>query len=180
MNPLQVGPQAGSPPAPRPDAGPLQSGAMPTGPAPAAGTAPLQGAPPPMPAPSHGQTVAALRHLTAVQGVLEELARNPELGKSDVKSAIIDGATRLVADRVFTPGQAVVQLGTVPERPFDQREWVEEHLAQTIVAQTTILEHHRGAHAGIPEEMMDRRYDRDKHTDAMSGLMSHYGGLKNG
>ena len=178
-NPLQLG--AGSPEAPLDD-GAAQSQPQPMAPG---GTNPLgggQGASPQAaqsPAPSHEQTVAALRHFHAVEAELHGLMRNPELGKSDIKSAIIDGTTKLVASRILTPAQAVMQLGEVPERPFDQKNWVQQHLMRAMQAQNMVLDHHRGANV----RMGDWRADTppavpgtDGHADAMKGVMEHYQG----
>ena len=62
-------------------------------------------------------------------GELSTLLKNPDLGKADLKSSIIDGTTKLVAERIIPPNDAVTQLATVPDRPFQQREWIQNHYA---------------------------------------------------
>src|SRR5215831_3502267 len=88
-----------TPPAPRPDAiqpgpanGVLSAPAM-SSPStvPGPGMPGQGGGNAPVPTPTHGQTVAALRHFHAIQAELEALLKNPALGKSSLKSQIIDG-----------------------------------------------------------------------------------------
>src|SRR5262249_52168799 len=88
----------------------------------------------PAPAPTHKQTVAALRHLDAITRKLEEAARDPDLGRANLKSKIIDGMTSLVSTRLMEPGEAVQTLTTFPERPFDQKTWVMNHLVGALKA----------------------------------------------
>lgn len=128
---------------------------------------------PQAPAPTHAQTVAALRHFHALNAELEALAADPDLGKADIKSKVIDGATKLVGMRIMTPSQAVMQLGEFPVQPFQQRAWVLQHLQQNKTAQDAVLDHHRTAHAGI--ENMPQG-SPDDHLNDMAGMMqSHYG-----
>jgi hypothetical protein len=124
------------------------------------------------PAPTHQQTVAALRHFQAVLGELSTLLKNPDLGKADLKSAIIDGTTKLVAERVIPPNDAVTQLATVPDRPFDQKQWVMNHLQQTMLARNAVLSHHAAAFAGQGPEPTP---SADNHMADINGMMqSHY------
>jgi hypothetical protein len=128
------------------------------------------------PAPSHQQTVAALRHFAALERELTTLLKDPDLGKSDLKSKIIDGTTGLVAQGYLTPAAAVTELGTVPERPFDQKKWLEQHFVQTIAAANQVLGHHQAAFpGGAPNEEAP---SMDGHHDLMQGLASHYQGGK--
>lgn len=136
--------------------------------------------PAPRPAPTHKQTVAALRHLHAVSRELQTLLRNPDLGKASIKSSIIDGATKLVADGILSPAQAVMQLGSVPEKPFEQKQWLENLFRQNMGAEVAILDHHREAHQGsgdwaVESGLHDDRFD--DHAATIDGMMSaHYGG----
>jgi hypothetical protein len=131
------------------------------------------------PAPDDGQTVAALRHFHALEKEFTGLLADPKIGKSDMKSAIIEGATRLVANRIISPAQAVTQLSQVPERPFEQRQWAQKNLAQIVQAQHAVLAHHAAAYRGMPEsqvQAMSSKADPDDHMATISGLMnSHYG-----
>lgn len=137
----------------------------------------------PPPPPSHDQTVAALRHFHAIREELEVLRKNPNLGRADIKSAIIDGATKLVATRIITPGQAVMQLGQVPENPLDQRKWIEQQLASAIQAADMIVDHHRTVGPGSQDfatEFAASQSSPDKHLETMSGVMGHYSGRRHG
>lgn len=129
------------------------------------------------PAPTHGQTMAALRHFDALIAEGKMLLKNPDLGKADCRSAIIDGATKLVADRIVPPGQAVAQLATVPDRPFDQKKWVEQQMQSAMAARNAVIDHHVAAFSGAPDAMAGAPSSPDSHMDTMSGMMSaHYAG----
>lgn len=158
-NPLETG--SVSPPAPNPDAGNAMQGAP---------QQPQQQAPAP---PTHDQTVAALRHFDAIKDELSVILNNPSLGKSDVKSQVIDGVMKLVSERFMTPAQAVIQLSQVPTDPIQQRKWAQTQMAQTVQAERSILAHHAQGFAGhgpMPTP------SADGHMDAMSALHSNYGG----
>ena len=133
-----------------------------------------QQAPQAPPAPSHAQTVAALRHFSAIMGELNTLIKDPDLGKADMKSAIIDGTTKLVSERMISPAQAVQMLATVPERPFDQKTWIMGHMQQAMQGENAVLVHHAAAFAGAPAQPTP---DADDHMDDLSSMMqTHYAG----
>jgi hypothetical protein len=143
-NPLQTG---APPPPPEQTSGPangLQVNA------PAANGAPqaAQQLPPP---PSHEQTVAALRHFDAIKGGLQEMLKDPAVGRSDVKDKIIDGMTKLVAERMVSAPQAVQQLSQVPSDPIAQRKWLTTMLQQTVQAENGILDHYGHDGALMPD-----------------------------
>lgn len=126
------------------------------------------------PAPTHAQTVATLRHFRAVATELEGLLSDPDLGKADLRSKIIDGASKLVADRIIPPAEAVSTLATVPDRPYDQRVWLQKQMAQAMQARDAVLMHHGMAFAGQPQDQ-DAGNPED-HMATMQGMMSaHYG-----
>jgi hypothetical protein len=138
------------------------------------------GAPPatpatPPPTPTHGQTVAALRHFDAIQAELVALLKDPAVGKSNMKSKIIDGVTKLVANRIILPGAAVGQLASVPAEPFQQRKWLQTHLLQTMVGKIKVLDDHGKAFGGMPEDRIDKTASSDNHIADMQGVMGHYG-----
>jgi hypothetical protein len=128
------------------------------------------------PAPTHLQTVAALRHFDLIERELTGLLADPDLGKADMKSKIIDGATKLVASGVMTPATAVIQLGQVPDRPFDQKVFLEKQLAETVQHANDVLDHHGAAFAG--QDWNGPDYSTDDHQSIISGLAGHYNGLK--
>ena len=166
----------GPPPAPNPGQTPGQaSGGVLSG-APMQAPAAAPGAPQPqVPTPTHGQTVAILRHMDAIQSELAALLKDPAIGKSNLKSKIVDGMANLVAKRIVTPGDAVSQLATVPERPFDQKQWLQKHLMQAVVAKIAALTHHGQAFGGMPEQMVDKTSNPDDHIADMKSAMGHYG-----
>ena len=172
-----------TPPAPNPDAG-QQSGALSSFGGQSPGMAPpgaMQGpqagppqAPSQIPAPNHAQTVAALRHFHAIGKQLEMALKDPDLGKASVKSKVIDGMTNLVAQRILSPGEAVKQLSTFPERPFEQKAWLANHMMQAQQAEMAVLTHHAMAFGGQGEA--DSASNPDSHMDDINGMMqSHYG-----
>lgn len=169
-NPLEMG---GPPEAPdiQPQGNALQG--SPQGP-PGPQGAPQQ-APP---APTKVQTEAALHHFHAIQTELEGLLKNPALGKSSIKSDIIDGTTKLVSERIISPAAAVMQLGKVPDAPLEQRKWVQMMMSQTMQAVTAVISHRQNAVAtGIATaEDPNASYSPDDHMKTMSGLAAHYPG----
>lgn len=171
-NPLQSSEPPVNEPGQQPQGNPLQSSAPPGGPMPT-----QQQAPPVL---SHQEAVAALRHFHAVQDELETLMKNAAFGKSDIKSSIIDGTTKLVANRMITPAAAVVQLSSVPEKPMDQAKWVQDHYQQTMAAQGAIIEHHRAAGPGTGDWAVEGQQTSDpsNHIELMSGVMGRYKGPK--
>lgn len=173
MNSLDMG---GPPPAPDIAAAPAQPGnalAMSGNPGGPPGQGAAAAGPVPTPTPTHEQTVAALRHFQAIQDELEPLLKDPDLGKSDLKSKVIDGATRLVATRIFSPAEAVGQLAEFPEKPFDQRNWIIRNYFMAHVAMMQVLDHHGAAAAAkmVPE---GGKPDQGRHMEDMKGLVEHY------
>ena len=155
-NPLE------NPPPPHPDGNALQvSGG--------GGGMPQQQAP----APTHAQTVAALRHFDAIKNELTTLMKIPNIGKTDIKSQVIDGMSKLVSERMIPATQAVIQLSQLPTDPAMQRKWVQTLLAQAAQAEQNILAHHAQGFAGQGPEPTP---SRDDHMDHMAALQSQYGG----
>jgi hypothetical protein len=130
----------------------------------------------PPPAPSHQQTVAALRHFGAIQNEVGNLLRNPNLGKTDIKSQIIDGVTKLVSEQIISPAQAVIQLAGVPTDPIEQRKWLQQQMNIAMHASQTVLDDHRAGVPGTHDMVAEaaHTYDPDQHMTTMAGLMGHY------
>jgi hypothetical protein len=126
------------------------------------------------PAPTHGLTVAALRHFDSTIGILKSVLADLAVGKSSVKSKIIDGVTKLVSERMLSASEAVNQLATVPPEPFQQRKWLENHLQSAMTARSTVLDHHGQSHGGVPEGQIDAKSNPDDHMNDMMGLRGHY------
>jgi hypothetical protein len=163
---LQDMPDNGMPPAPQ--GGPSALGAP--GGAPAA----APGQPSQMPAPTHNQTVAALRHFAALAKQLEAALKDPDIGKADIKSKVIDGMTELVSERMISPGEAVSTLSTFPERPFDQKQWVMQHYQQVQQARNFVLAHHAMAFAGQGPQPAPKPETHMADVGAM--MQAHYSG----
>lgn len=180
-----------TPPVPNPDAGQT----TPTGNAMASPGAPMtpQGAGMPMgqgpmaaspmmppqaqtPAPTHQQTVVALRHFSAIERELNTLLADPDLGKADMKSKIIDGTTTLVGNGILSPSMAVTMLATVPDKPYDQKVWMQQHLMTTQQAETAVLSHHQAGYLG--QTVDNTPPDPDNHQQDVAGLTAMYGKAK--
>ncbi len=158
------------PPMPNPQSGgALQApGGPPLGQMPAGAAAPHEAPPAPTPA----QATATLRHFDMIGGQLEKALSDPDLGKADMKSKVIDGMTSLVASRIISAGQAIAQLSSFPEKPFEQKTWLMNNLRQIQQAREIMLTHHAVAHAGTPYEPPPHP---DGHMDHVGGMMeAHY------
>jgi len=167
----------GLPPAPAQDGSGGSNGLQVNAPA---NGAPAAAAAPPPP-PTHAQTVAALRHFDAIKGELTEVLKDPACGRSDLKSKIIDGVTKLVADRIISAPQAVSQLANVPSDPLSQRKWLQTQLQQAMQAEQGIVEHHRNTNLGSGDwatEAQKHNTNPDTHMQDMAGLAANYGGSK--
>ena len=92
--------------------------------------------------------------------------------RAEGKAKIIDGAAGLVAQRIMAPADAVIQLGSVPDRPFDQKQWVMAHLAQIKQAEINVLDHHAAAFAG--QNVDTTPPSQEDHMSTISGLLAHY------
>jgi hypothetical protein len=169
---------AGPPPAPNPDpVSSIGSGQVPN--ALASGAPQGQGASPQQmpPPPSHQQTVAALRHFGSIEKELTALLSDPDLGKSDLQSKIIDGATKLVAQGILTPTQAVTQLKDVPERPYDQKVFIQKAFVQNTQAQTSVLAHRQmGVASGMVQDTDTDDGSSNDHQGHIASLMANYKG----
>jgi len=125
-----------------------------------------------MPAPDHKQTVAALRHFEAIGKQLKMALKDPDLGRADLRSKVIDGMTSLVASRILSPGEAVQTLATFPERPYEQKIWMVDHYKQTLKARDDVLDHHKMAYAGAGPEPTP---SGDNHMQDIAAMMNaHY------
>lgn len=140
----------------------------------------LQGAPQMpqgQPSPSHEQTSAALWHLHEVQRYLEPLLHRPGTGKENMRPAIWDAVSKMLADGLFTLPQLMEQLKTLPPDPRGQKQWIVQHVMHARQAQMQILNDHRQTNPGTgdwaTEQAAHPPSGRD-HTDIMGDLRSHY------
>jgi hypothetical protein len=145
--------------------------------APQTGAGGAPGGPQQAPAPDHAQTVAALRHFGAITRSIVGLLKNPALGKTDMRSEVIDAMTKLVASDMMRSDNAVSEMSTFPEKPFDQRKWLEDHLMNARQGQVAVLSHHQAAFGGTtPDQDAVASSMEDNHHSSMKGLMGHYKG----
>lgn len=167
---------SGMPPPAQAQTGPQGNGLQQGGP-PANGAAPQAA---PLPPPTHEQTVAALRHFDAIKGELTTLLKDPAAGRSDLKSKIIDGVTKLVSERILSAPQAVQQLAQVPSDPLQQRKWMQTMLTQAVQAEQGIVEHHRNTNLGSGDwatEAQKHNTNPDDHMEHMKALNANYSGM---
>jgi hypothetical protein len=130
------------------------------------------GAPAAQPSPpTHEQTVAALRHFDAIKSILAPLLQDPALGKSNMKMPIIDAVTKLVSERIISPGTAVDQLSKVPSDPLLQRKVLQTMMQHAIQAERVILAHHAIGFAGQGPQPNP---SADSHMDHMAALHANY------
>lgn len=129
-------------------------------------------------APTHEQTVAALRHFDAIKGGLQELLKDPAVGRSDVKDKIIDGMAKLVSERMVSAPQAVMQLSQVPSDPLAQRKWLQTMLQQTLQAENGVLDHYGAGNpylGSVAEHMAAHKGGaRDDHMGHLKALHANY------
>ncbi|MCW2317623.1 hypothetical protein M2322_003187 [Rhodoblastus acidophilus] len=127
--------------------------------------------------PNHQQTVAALRHFSAIQDALMSLLDDPSVGKSDLKSKAIDAASKLVATSNLTPVQAVSLLSDFPDRAFDQKKWLEQHLIMIVTGSEAVLSHHQSGFLG--QDVDSTPPDESDHMNAITQLANQYRGARN-
>lgn len=140
----------------------------------------------PPPAPSHQETVAALRHFHEIQRQLGPLLKNPKIGKSDMKGEVYTVGALLLGDGFMSLPEVMTALKSFPKEPIDQRKWIEQHYNNAVAAQQKVLDDH-AAHVGpgsgdfATEWGAKTALDPDMaHGDLMSSIMGHYKGRKNG
>lgn len=131
--------------------------------------------------PTHAQTIAALRHFDAIRKEIELIAKDPSLGKSNLKSKIIDGVLRLVASSMMPTTQAVDELSKVPTEPLLQMKWVKTMYAQAKQAENGILDQygatqpHFGTVAGHFQATENAANPND-HQDHLKALAANFRG----
>lgn len=122
---------------------PNVQGASGTGEAmPAQGGIPMAGGGQQMQPPSHHETVAILEHISAFDRKWREILANPEIGEESVKKHIYDAMADLMAEEYATLPQTMQLLKSVPDTPLEQKQWLEEHVANDQQAMGMILQHH--------------------------------------
>lgn len=124
----------------------------------------------PSPQPTHAQTVAAMHRFSSVQRAMQEVVKDPQFGKGNIRPKLLDVASKLLGAKVLSLPDIMNTIKDLPEDPIKQKAFVEGILTNAAKAQMTILQHHRTARIdGEPDE-----YDMSKQSDHIGGLMGHY------
>jgi hypothetical protein len=157
-----------SPPQPQ---GPAQQGGNPL-----ARIAPqMGGAQQPLPAPTRAQTTAAVRRLSAVQESMRVILQNPDLGRTNVRPAIMDQASKLLASRVLSLPEVMSAVGKVGDDPLAQKSMIAGIFNQAKQAESAVLAHHTAAVAmGMVPRNGSEKYQAADHDRHMSDLLAHY------
>jgi hypothetical protein len=136
---------------------------------------PMPGLPPRLPAPSAAQTTAAVRRLSAVQESMRIILQNPDLGRTNIRPAIMDQASKLLASRVLSLPEIMNAIGKVSDDPLAQKSMVAGIFNQAQQAESAVLAHHTAAVAmGMVPRSGGEKYRAADHDRHMSGLLGHY------
>jgi hypothetical protein len=136
--------------------------------------APLPGPPPRPPAPSAAQATAAIKRFGAVQSAMRDLLQNPDLGRSNIRPAILDQASKLMSARVLSLPECMQAIGKVSDDPLAQKSLVAGIFNQASQAESAVLAHHTAAVAMGMVQRGGEKYQADDHDRHMSGLLAHY------
>jgi hypothetical protein len=126
------------------------------------------------PAPNYHLTVAALRHLRTFAQEYADILKRDDIGKADVKQPFIEAMARLLGDKMMSLPQTLKLMGSFPDDPLQQRQWLEQHWQQDRAAMIWVLQHHAAAFpattAGAPPPMPRAL----SHIEQMNEIISHY------
>jgi hypothetical protein len=137
--------------------------------------APLPGPPPRPPAPTAAQATAAIKRFMAVQSAMRDLLQNPDLGRTNVRPAILDQASKLMSARVLSLPEVMQAIGKVSDDPLAQKSLVAGIFNQASQAENAVLAHHTAAVAmGMVPRNGGEKYQADDHDRHMSDLLAHY------
>jgi hypothetical protein len=129
------------------------------------------------PSPSHEQTSAALWHLHEVQRYMGALLARPGVGTTNMRPAIFDAVSKMLADGLFTLPQLMNELKSLPADPKGQKQWIVQHLTHARQAQLQILNDHRQTAQGTGDWASEQAANPPsgrEHLDIMNDLRSHY------
>jgi hypothetical protein len=131
---------------------------------------------PGLPAPNHEETVAALRHLWEFEREFKKVLATPDIGKADIKGQVLEMMADVMGEGLVTMPQVLNQLKSFPLEPLQQRQWVEQHLANVRQAGDAILAHHAAAFPWPGNEPTEANASRavTDHTATISGLAGRY------
>ena len=135
----------------------------------------MQGPPPAQPAPSAVQTTAAVKRFGAVMNAMRTVLANPDLGRKNVRPAILDQASKLMASRVLSLPEVMNAIGKVTDDPLEQKALVSGIYNQAQQAEGNVLAHHAFAVAtGRVSRGGGEKYQADDHDRHMTDLLLHY------
>lgn len=167
-------PQQGQGAQPQPQAAPPGApGAQPGG-------GGLAGLMPTQPAPSHHETVAAMRHFSIIANRLDKILRSDKCGKANCKGEIWDAAADFVGRGVLSITQVLNEMKSVSDDPAEQKRWLQQHVDNAKKAQMAVIEHHVAANPGSGDPMADFQAAQASkpegdHASIMQGMMQqHY------
>ena len=128
--------------------------------------------------PSHHETVAMLQHITAFDRRWRQILSNPEIGKTNVRGQVMDAFADLMADDYCTLPQVMGALKTLPTDPLEQKQWLEQHVANDQKAMATVLDHYGTSRppAGSYEDEMAAAQQEPpaSRSDLVNGVVGRY------
>ena len=135
---------------------------------------PMPSPPPRLPAPTAAQATAAIKRFTAVQSAMRDLLQNPDLGRTNIRPAIMDQASKLLSTRVLSLPEVMNAIGKVGDDPLAQKSMVAGIFNQAQQAEFAVLAHHTAAVAMGMVPRGGEKYQAADHDRHMSGLLGHY------
>ena len=136
---------------------------------------PLPGLPPRPPAPTAAQATAAVKRFGAVANAMRTVLANPDLGRRNIRPAILDQASKLLSARVLSLPECMQAIGKVSDDPLAQKSLVAGIFNQARQAENAVLAHHTAAVAmGMVPRNGSEKYQADDHDRHMSDLLAHY------
>ena len=138
----------------------------------AAGLMSLMQAAKPRPQPTHAQTVAGLHRFHEIERAVAKVLKNPDLGKKNIRPAVLDMGADLVGEKVMTIPELMSGMQSFPpaEDPLGQKKWLERLYQAQVQAQVSLLRDH----ASAPPEENPEQWNHDNHADHMAALTSKY------
>lgn len=139
---------------------------------------PLPGLPPRQPAPTAAQATAAVHRFRAVMDAMRSVMSEPNYGRANVRPAILDAASKLLASRLISLPETMNAIGQIPDDPLAQKQQVEQIFNSARQGATSVIDHHGAAVASgkLPRDGGEK-YDAGNHDRHMTGLLGHYPGV---
>lgn len=135
---------------------------------------PLAGLPPRPPAPSAAQATAAVKRFGAVADAMRTVMANPDLGRRNIRPAILDQASKLMSARVLSLPETVQAIGKVTDDPLAQKSLVAGIFNQAQQAEAAVLAHHTAAVATGMVQRGGEKYQAADHDRHIQSLLAHY------